>query len=225
MAAEMSVWDEPGIVPSARDKASGEQRSGRFPAFVQRYSPHFDARPAGETVSLAVLHFISLPAGDFSGEDVERLFLGTLDASRPGYESLAGLRVSSHFFIRRMGEVRQYVDVFDRAWHAGLSNFRGRDACNDFSVGIELEGTEAVPFEDAQYEALEALLRLLSAHLSIRWVTGHEFIAPGRKIDPGPYFDWARVRAFLPEGVALAIAPEDCDREMIERRRRLLERQ
>ena len=196
---------------------------GRLSGILQRHSPHFDARPQNEAISLVVLHFISLPHGCFSGEDVEQLFMGTLQTDRPEYASLQGLRVSSHFFIRRTGEVRQYVDVFERAWHAGRSNFRGRDACNDFSVGIELEGTEAQPFEAQQYEALGALLKRLSALLPIRWVTGHEFIAPGRKIDPGPYFDWARVAAMLPEGVETAIRPEDCDRAMIARRRAQLE--
>ena len=202
--------------------------SGRLTNIVQRFSPHCDARPQNEEISLVVLHFISLPAGDFSTEDVDELFMGTLETNRSDrpadYASLKGLRVSSHFFIRRTGEVRQYVNVFDRAWHAGLSNFRGRDACNDFSVGIEIEGTEKVPFEDAQYRALEALLKRLRDLLPIRWVTGHEFIAPGRKIDPGPFFDWQRVKSFLPVGLEIAIAPEDCDRAMIERRRAKLSR-
>lgn len=187
-----------------------------------RRSPHFDQRPAGAVIDLLVLHFISLPAGVFKGECVDQLFMGTLDAEAAGLPELNGLRVSSHFFVRRSGEVRQYVDVFDRAWHAGLSNFRGRSACNDFSIGIELEGSHLVPFEDAQYEALQRLVADLRALTPLRWVTGHEFIAPGRKIDPGPFFDWTRTAAMLPKGMALAIAPEDCDRAMLEARRQAL---
>lgn len=199
------------------------QQPGRLAGIEQRHSPHVDDRPAGMPVDLAVVHFISLPPGVFGSGDVDALFMGTLDAAKPGYESLRGLRVSSHFFIDRTGRIVQYADVFKRAWHAGLSNFRGRDACNDFSVGIELEGTEAVPFEDAQYEALGALLKRLAQILPLRFVTGHEFIAPGRKIDPGPFFDWRRLDAMLPVGIERATAPDDCNREMIAKRRALLE--
>ena len=140
----------------------------------------------------------------------------------PDYEALKGLRVSSHFFIRRTGETIQYVNIFDRAWHAGLSNFRGRNAVNDFSVGIELEGCGEEPFEDAQYLALKQLLFALSQLLPLRYATGHETIAPGRKKDPGPFFDWERLGAALPAGMSLAIAPEDCDREMLKARMREL---
>ena len=197
---------------------NGTAPSGWLAGVPHRPSPHVDDRPAGEAVTVAVVHYISLPAGRFGGEAVDRLFMGTLGRSLCGYESLAGLRVSSHFFIRRTGETIQYADVFRRAWHAGLSNFRGRNAVNDFSVGIELEGWGEGPFEDAQYAALASLLGRLKALLPLQFVTGHETIAPGRKADPGPFFDWARLERALPAGVRAAHAVEDCDRVMLARR-------
>lgn len=182
---------------------------GWLTGVVRHPSVHFNERPAGALVSLVVLHFISLPAGQFGGEDVDSLFMGTLDAqNRTEYESLRGLRVSSHFFIRRTGEVRQYVGVYDRAWHAGVSCFEGRNGCNDFSVGIELEGTGEVSFEEEQYRALEELLRILTATLPIEAVTGHEHIAPGRKQDPGPMFNWQRVRQMVPVCVRVVTEPQ-----------------
>ncbi len=206
-------------------------RKGWLDGVEHRPSPHFDERPDGIAVDLLVLHFISLPRGVFGGGDVERLFMGAIDAERPGCESLKGLRVSPHFFIRRTGEAIQFVGIDKRAWHAGLSNFRGRDACNDFSIGIELEGTEEVPFEEAQYRALAALVARLRRLLPFAAVTGHEHIAPGRKIDPGPFFDWSRVRAMLaadeaanPELAEIEVADtaDVCDREMMEARGRAL---
>ena len=175
----------------------------------KHHSSHFNERPAGTLVSLVVLHFISLPPGVFSGEDVDALFTGTLDCgSHPFYRDLEGVRVSSHYVIRRTGLVRQYVSVSDRAWHAGVSVFEGRSGCNDFSVGIELEGTGEVPFEAAQYASLAALLRELCRVLPIEAVTGHEFIAPGRKSDPGPCFDWDAVRRAVPAGVRVVTVPQ-----------------
>lgn len=163
-----------------------------------RKSPHWNERPEGTTIDLVVLHFISLPAGVFEGDAVGELFEGTLDTSRPPFEELAGLRVSSHFFIRRTGDVEQFVPVEKRAWHAGVSVFHGTPNCNDRSIGIEIEGTGEVPFTDAQYEALCGLLRTLADDYPVRWVTGHEHVAPGRKSDPGPFFDWARVARSVP---------------------------
>ena len=191
---------------------------GWLEGVLRRSSPFFDARPAGETISVAVIHFISLPAGEYGGDEVDRLFTGRMTPECPDYASLKGLRVSSHFFIRRTGETLQYVNLFERAWHAGLSNFRGRNAVNDFSVGIELEGCGEEPFEDAQYQALGGLLDRLSRILPLRFATGHETIAPGRKNDPGPFFDWMRLSRMLPSGMSIATAPEDCDREMLSRR-------
>jgi AmpD protein len=154
-------------------------------------SPNFGARPPGERVTLAVLHSISLPPGRYGGDGVERLFTNTLDhAAHPYFEGLRGLRVSAHFFIRRDGRVLQFVSCDARAWHAGASCWAGRDECNDFSVGIEIEGLEGEPFEAAQYLTLVRLLRAIARRYPIDAVVGHEHIAPGRKHDPGPGFDW-----------------------------------
>lgn len=154
--------------------------------------PHFDSRPSAAAISLVVIHSISLPPGVFGGGDVARFFGGALDFdSHPYYDGLRGLRVSAHFFVARDGGVSQFVKCRDRAWHAGRSMFRGRDACNDFSIGIELEGDDRGPFAAAQYESLIPLLRALSARYpAIEAVVGHSQIAPGRKSDPGPGFDW-----------------------------------
>ncbi len=158
-------------------------------------SPNCDDRPAGMTVELAVIHNISLPPGRFSGDGIVELFTNRLDpAADPYYETIKDLRVSAHFLIRRDGEIIQFVPCDRRAWHAGLSNWNGRERCNDFSVGIEMEGTDDVPFNDAQYERLNGLLAALCQRYPIADVTGHSDIAPGRKTDPGPHFDWERIR-------------------------------
>lgn len=155
-----------------------------------------DARPTRGEPSLVVIHAISLPPDCFGGHGVERLFTNALDpAEHPYYETIAGLRVSAHFFIRRNGEVIQFVSTEDRAWHAGQSCWRGRERCNDFSIGIELEGCDTVPFEDIQYERLAWLLDELEARYPIQDVVGHSDIAPGRKTDPGPCFDWEQLAA------------------------------
>lgn len=153
-------------------------------------SPNQDERPRGAQVSLVVLHSISLPPGQYGGDAIERLFTNRLDPSaHPYFREIASLRVSAHFLIRRDGELVQFVPVGRRAWHAGASAWRGRSRCNDFSVGIELEGTDDSPFEEAQYAALVPLLR----KLSLRDLAAHSDIAPGRKTDPGARFDWARL--------------------------------
>jgi AmpD protein len=142
-------------------------------------------------VSLLVLHSISLPPGQYGGPEVEQLFTGTLDwDAHPYFQSIRGLQVSAHFFIRRTGEVIQFVDTQHRAWHAGQSSWQGQPNCNDYSVGIELEGLEGDAFELAQYHALAALCEQLATQHPIEHVMGHEHIAPGRKHDPGPGFDW-----------------------------------
>jgi N-acetyl-anhydromuramoyl-L-alanine amidase len=146
-------------------------------------SPNFDSRPADTAVELVVIHNISLPPDRFGGPGVEQLFTNSLD-------QIAGLRVSAHFFIRRDGEVVQFVSTEDRAWHAGVSCWQGRERCNDFSVGIELEGCDSMPFEAVQYERLVELIAVLRQRYPIRGVVGHSDIAPGRKTDPGPCFDW-----------------------------------
>lgn len=161
-------------------------------------SPNFGPRPAGAEVSLVVLHSISLPPGEYGGDAVERLFTNTLDpAAHPAFEALRGLQVSAHFFLRRGGELLQFVSCDERAWHAGVSGWRGRDNCNDYSVGIELEGLEGEPFEAAQYERLVPLLRALQRRHGRIDVAGHEHVSPGRKRDPGPGFDWASLLARL----------------------------
>ncbi|MDQ2988001.1 MAG: 1,6-anhydro-N-acetylmuramyl-L-alanine amidase AmpD [Pseudomonadota bacterium] len=154
-------------------------------------SPNFDARPAGVPVELLVVHNISLPAGRFGGPHVADLFTNRVDfTADPSFADLRGLTVSAHFLVRRDGRVLQFVSCNERAWHAGVSSFGGRDQCNDFSVGIEMEGSDFVAFSPAQYETLGALTLALAARYPIAAVQGHEHVAPGRKTDPGPFFDW-----------------------------------
>ncbi|HQZ03110.1 MAG TPA: 1,6-anhydro-N-acetylmuramyl-L-alanine amidase AmpD [Thauera sp.] len=155
-------------------------------------SPNFDARPDGETVRLIVIHAISLPPDQFGGPGVAQLFTNTLDPDEhPYYATIQRLRVSAHYFIRRDGLLIRFVDPDQRAWHAGASCWKGRERCNDFSIGIELEGCDSAPFEIAQYEQLARLVMALQARYPIEAVVGHSDIAPGRKTDPGPCFDWA----------------------------------
>jgi len=160
-----------------------------------RASPHFDDRPPGERVSLLVIHNISLPPGEFGGPYIDQLFMGTLHpGAHPYFAGLAGVRVSAHFLIRRDGELVQYVPVEKRAWHAGESSWKGRARCNDFSIGVELEGADDVPFAEPQYETLTRLTKDLEARHGKLDIAGHSDIAPDRKTDPGPWFDWARYR-------------------------------
>jgi AmpD protein len=161
-------------------------------------SPNFDVRPECAAPDLLVIHNISLPPGGFGGPYIADLFCNRLDFdAHPYFDQLRNLRVSAHFLIRRDGAVVQFVSANDRAWHAGASSFCGRERCNDFSIGIELEGTDFEAFETAQYDALAALTQALQDRYRLVDVTGHEHIAPGRKTDPGPFFDWARYRAAL----------------------------
>jgi len=154
-------------------------------------SPNFGPRPSGEQVTLAVVHSISLPPGQYGGNAVERLFTNRLDpAEHPYFERLRGVQVSAHFFVRRSGRVLQFVSCDERAWHAGVSQWGGREQCNDYSIGIELEGIEGGCFDAAQYASLTRLLRSVARRHPIGMVVGHEHIAPGRKGDPGPGFDW-----------------------------------
>lgn len=163
--------------------------------WLRRASPcvsvNRSARPTGTDVSLAVIHSISLPPGDYGGDAIERLFTNCLDwDAHPYYDKIRGLRVSSHFLIHRSGDLRQFVSCEERAWHAGVSAWRGRPDCNDFSVGIELEGLEGERFEVAQYRELVLLLRDLCVRYGLTEVAGHEHVAPGRKQDPGGGFEW-----------------------------------
>ena len=163
-------------------------------------SPNFNERPHGE-ISLLVIHNISLPPGQFATGKVQEFFQNRLDATEhPYFEGIIELRVSAHFLIERDGKITQFVSCLDRAWHAGVSSFEGREACNDFSLGIELEGTDDLPFSDAQYQALIGLTRQLQAAfpaITLQRICGHSDVAPGRKTDPGPAFDWTRFRGAL----------------------------
>lgn len=155
-------------------------------------SPNYGPRPPQAQVDLIVLHSISLPPGQYGGPEVQQLFTNQLDwQAHPYFKQIEGLTVSSHFFIRRNGELWQFVSCDDRAWHAGASCYRGRSNCNDDSIGIELEGLEGDPFEPAQYETLSALCPAIMSKFPIVHIAGHEHIAPGRKADPGPGFDWS----------------------------------
>ncbi|MFZ5589445.1 MAG: 1,6-anhydro-N-acetylmuramyl-L-alanine amidase AmpD [Pseudomonadota bacterium] len=178
-----------------------DTNSGLLHAARYLPSPNHDARPPHAVVDLIVLHGISLPPGEYGGPYIDALFTNALDPrAHPYFQSVHGLRVSAHALIRRDGGIVQYVPFHKRAWHAGESCFAGRTRCNDFSIGIELEGCDDAPYEDAQYTALAALLRaLLAAYpdLSTERIVGHCDIAPGRKTDPGPLFDWPRLYTLL----------------------------
>ena len=175
--------------------------TGLLTGVRQVLSPHLDARPGGMTTDLIVLHGISLPPGQFGGPWIERLFNGQLPADQhPYFAQIQGARVSAHLLIRRDGEIVQFAPFGSRAWHAGASTHEGRSACNDFSIGIELEGTDDLPYEPAQYAAAAAAIRALLAaypQLSAARLVGHSDIAPGRKTDPGEAFEWPRLRDMI----------------------------
>lgn len=175
--------------------------SGRVPEARWSPSPHFNARPDGQLPELLVVHSISLPPGRFGGPYIDQLFQGTLNlVADPSFQSLRGVTVSAHLLIRRNGALVQYVSLNDRAWHAGESSFNERGNCNDFSIGVELEGSDGTPFRAPQYRRLADLyLGLVRAYpaLAQNPVVGHRDIAPGRKTDPGPLFDWPGFRAMV----------------------------
>lgn len=161
-------------------------------------SPNCDVRAGGAPIHLLVIHNISLPPNEYGGQGVIELFTNQLDPdAHPYYQSIKDLKVSSHFFIRRDGEIIQFVPCGMRAWHAGASNWCGKERCNDFSIGVELEGNDFEPFTDAQYMSLSVLTLALKQAYPIEVIAGHSDISPGRKTDPGPYFDWTRYRASL----------------------------
>jgi len=164
-------------------------------------SPNYDSRPASCRIEVVIIHAISLPPGQFGGQDIEHLFLNQLPADGdPCYKEIYKLKVSAHFLIRRTGDITQFVSIHDRAWHAGISSCRGRDQVNDFSIGIELEGTDQSSFTEFQYNCLQDLLRQIQKnypYMDSNSLYGHSDIAPGRKTDPGPGFDWQRVRCML----------------------------
>jgi AmpD protein len=175
--------------------------TGLLEGVRQVLSPHRDARPVGLVPDLVVIHGISLPPGEFGGPWIEQLFTGTLPrAAHPYFATLDGMRVSAHLLVRRDGELVQFVPFQLRAWHAGASSYQGRDVCNDFSIGIELEGEDSVPYTASQYDRTAAAIRaLIEAYPAIdaARIAGHSDIAPGRKTDPGPVFDWKALRSRL----------------------------
>lgn len=179
-------------------------RSGGWLTGAKRLaSPNQEARPPGSRVSLIVIHAISLPPDRFGGDFVERFFLNRLDASgHPYFATIHELRVSSHFYIRRSGRLKQFVGCDRRAWHAGQSTWQGQENCNDYSVGIELEGCDSQAFTPAQYESLALLIHALCRRYPIADIAGHCHVAPGRKTDPGPYFDWDALRVRFPRLVS-----------------------
>lgn len=182
-------------------------RGGWWSGASRCRSPNFGPRPAGTAIDLVVLHSISLPPGVYGGDAIERLFTNRLDwDAHPYFGQIRGLQVSAHFVVRRDGAVVQFVDAGQRAWHAGRSQWQGRENCNDFSIGIELEGLEGQTFEPAQYAALVRLLAALARRYPLCQVAGHEHVAPGRKQDPGPGFDWAGLKAWPGFPAALQIA-------------------
>ncbi len=189
-------WEEPALRVHVA--------TGLLSGVLQVLSPHRDARPAGEPPSLIIVHGISLPPGEFGGPWIDQLFCGNLaPGADPSFAAIAELRVSAHALIRRDGAITQYVPFAARAWHAGRSSYLGRPDCNDFSIGIELEGTDELPYTDQQYVALARLTRALCAaypSLSTQRMVGHSDIAPGRKSDPGASFDWERLRLSLQAG-------------------------
>jgi N-acetyl-anhydromuramoyl-L-alanine amidase len=175
-----------GWINSARLPEGGE-----LGKVHRRDSPNFDQRPAGTIISLLVIHYISLPANQFSGSYVEDFFLNRLDvAAHDSFQQLADVKVSAHFFLRRNGQLIQFVGCEKRAWHAGVSKFLGTERCNDFSIGIEIEGSSDYSYTKKQYLRLARLTKLLCMFYPLKYVAGHSDIAPGRKQDPGPHFDW-----------------------------------
>ncbi|SHF76589.1 AmpD protein [Lampropedia hyalina DSM 16112] len=200
-------------MPLSTDQAHSLWNEGRYRLARWCASPNCNARPAGVAVDLIVVHSISLPPGVFGGDCIERLFTNALDwEAHPYFQGIRGLEVSAHFLIRRGGETVQFVDCDQRAWHAGQSFYQGRNARNDDSIGIELEGLEGGLFEPAQYAALAQLCRAIAARYPITAVAGHEHIAPGRKQDPGAGFDWPELHTRLswpasmfPDGVLVRL--------------------
>lgn len=182
-------------------ETSASIEGGWLKRAAQSPSPNCNNRPAGEEVSLLVIHNISLPPGEYGTGCVQQFFCNALDCdAHPYFDEIRGMEVSSHLLIERDGAVTQFVSLADRAWHAGVSSFEGRENCNDFSIGIELEGCDTEAYTDAQYAALAAITgELMRAYPAITRdrITGHSDIAPGRKTDPGPAFDWAHFRVLL----------------------------
>jgi N-acetyl-anhydromuramoyl-L-alanine amidase len=192
------TWIDPAIDGGRGGEKEPLWRDGWYRFARQLPSPNFGPRPGAPVVDLIVIHSISLPPGDFDNGNVQRLFTNQLDwDAHPYFQGIRDLQVSAHFFIARSGALWQFVSCSDRAWHAGQSSFAGRGNCNDFSIGIELEGLEGDVFETPQYESLSSLCAALMQASPIFHIVGHEHIAPGRKQDPGPGFDWPRIQRML----------------------------
>lgn len=189
----------------SENPVTGLRRNGRISQARWCPSPNFGPRPDDASISLLVVHNISLPPGQFGGDAIERFFCNQIDAcEHPYFETIARMKVSAHLLIHRDGSPVQFVSLLDRAWHAGRSCFHGEEECNDFSIGIELEGTDDIPYTDAQYQTLSDLSRLIMTAwpaITPQRIAGHSDIAPGRKTDPGPAFDWPRFRQMLAAGV------------------------
>lgn len=184
--------------PMKPETTSTLWRDGWYRFAQHTPSPNFGPRPAGVSVDLVVLHSISLPPGQYGGPEIEALFTNTLDwDAHPYFQQIRGAEVSAHFVIRRDGALMQFVSCNDRAWHAGKSAYQGRDNCNDFSIGIELEGLEGHTFEVPQYETLTSLCAAIAQHYQLHRIAGHEHVAPDRKQDPGPGFDWPLLQRAL----------------------------
>jgi AmpD protein len=170
-------------------------KKGYLSKVKQVNSPNFDARPDNCAIDMIVIHNISLPPNQYGGSGIVKLFTNQLDPNEhPYYAEIHTRKVSSHFLIRRNGEIIQFVSCLNRAWHAGVSQWQGRERCNDFSVGIELEGNDFETFELEQYKTLNNLIEILQKSYPIQHIAGHSDIAPGRKTDPGPYFEWAQIK-------------------------------
>lgn len=181
--------------------------AGYLQGVIQIPSPNYDERPNGTSIRLLVIHNISLPPDDFSGNAIIELFTNQLDCNaHPYYLALRDLKVSSHFLIRRQGEIIQFVSCTKRAWHAGQSCWQGTDRCNDFSIGIELEGSDTIPFEAIQYEQLTTLTKALFQAYPLEHIVGHSDIAPTRKTDPGPFFDWKHFRETIQTSIPATAA-------------------
>jgi N-acetyl-anhydromuramoyl-L-alanine amidase len=190
-------------MPAVRGWREGWWREARAIA-----SPNFGPRPQGTAVTLAVVHSISLPPGDYGGPEIEQLFTNRLDwDAHPYFQQIRGVEVSAHFVVRRTGELLQFVSCDQRAWHAGVSAWNGVPNCNDYSIGIELEGLEGQPFEDAQYDRLVRLLSSAARRYPLHHVAGHEHVAPGRKQDPGSGFNWPRLAQRLQPGGLQVVLP------------------
>lgn len=207
--------DRPAGTPVRRRAARlAIDAAGRASGAVQVVSPNCDDRPEDTPVSMIVVHGISLPPGEFGGDAIERLFTNRLDpAAHPAFAAIATLRVSAHYLVRRDGTLMQFVPCARRAWHAGESSWRGRPRCNDFSVGVELEGADDIAYEPMQYATLGRLTRALQRRYPIADIVGHSDIAPGRKTDPGPAFDWTRLARELGSRLPGSLRSRVCGRE------------